>query len=141
MVQRSVMGRPFAGGMFSAMFVVAGLNFGGCAPTHGVDVYNATGEYVTVEMLSHDAAGDMNVYSTATLNRDATFINSMESPVKGQSLRARFRLEDQTLADENWVMLNLPEKTTRYYRLELIDGRLKAIEEKRGRPERAKVIE
>lgn len=127
--------------MLGFMCGLAGLTLSGCAPTHGVDVYNATGEYVTVEMLSHDAAGDMTLYSTATLNRDSTFINSMDSPVKGQSLRARFRLEDQTLADENWVMLNLPEKTTRYFRLELADGRLKAIEEKRGRPERAKVIE
>jgi hypothetical protein len=118
-----------------ALMGVAAVVLGGCADTHGVDVYNATGEIVTVEMLSHDAAGTMTVYSTATINRDATFTNRMESPVRGQALRARFMLEGQSMDDENWVMLNLPNKSTRFYQLEVVDGRLKAVVQKRGRPE------
>lgn len=123
--------------MFAAM-TAAVATTGGCAETHGVDVYNATGEIVTVEMLSHDAAGTMTVYSTGTINRDSTFTNRMESPVRGQALRARFMLEGQSLADENWVMLNLPDNSTRFYQLELVDGRLKAVTQKRGRPEKEK---
>lgn len=121
--------------------VMVPLAVGACAPTHGVDVYNATGQVISVEMLSHDPNGEMTTYGSATINRDASFVNSMEAPVRGQSMRARFRVEGESLAEENWVMVNLPGKTMRYYQLEMVDGRLKAVEQKRGRPESAKTSE
>ena len=122
-------------GVIGAVALGAAMFIGGCAETNGVDVYNATDQVVKVEMLSHDATGAMSVYSTAIINRGATFTNRMEEPVRGQALRARFMLEHETQADENWVMLNLPGKSTRFYQLELVDGRLKAVAQKRGRPE------
>lgn len=127
------------GGCAAVCVIAAGL--GGCADANGVDVYNATGEVVNVEMLTLDAGGTMTVYATGTINRDSTFSNRMESPVRGQAMRARFTLDGQSLADENWVMLNLPGKSTRFYQLELVDGRLKAVTQKRGRPEAVKAPE
>lgn len=108
-----------------------------CAPNYGVDVYNDTDRIVNVEMLTLDPGGTMTVYSTARLNRGGTFINRMDEAPRGQTMRARFTLEGQTVADENWVMLNLPDSKTRFYQLELApDGRLKAVTQKPNRPER-----
>lgn len=108
---------------------------GGCTPTRGVNVHNATGEMVSVEMLAHEPSGEVVTYGKAVVDIDETFLNTMVEPVRGQTLRARFRLGSQTLADENWVMINLPKDTTRYYSLQVIDGRLKALPQLRGRPE------
>lgn len=110
----------------------------GCAPTYGVDVYNATDKIVNVELLTLDPEGTMTVYSTGTINKEGTFINRMDKSPRGQTMRARFMIDGQKLEDENWVMLNLPTTQTRFFQLELADGRLKAVPQKPNRPEREK---
>ena len=107
---------------------------GACtAPTHGVQAFNATDQTVRAEMITVDAAGESSVYATAIVSSGATFVNRMPAPVRGQLMRARFTLADQTLADNNWVMLNLPDrKKSRVFTLRLENGRLVAVEAKRN---------
>lgn len=112
---------------------LAALGLGACSATHGVEVYNDTGQVVRAELLTVNARGESNTYSKAIVNRNAMFENRMYETVSGQLMRARFTLADQTVDDGNWVMLNLPETSTRSYNLRLDGGRLRA-EESKGRP-------
>lgn len=110
------------------------LGLGACAATHGVEVYNDTGQVVRAEMLSVNPRGESNLYSTAVVNKDAFFENRMTEAVNGQTMRVRFTLIEQSADDNNWVMLNLPPGATRTYSLKLDGGRLRAEEYKRAKP-------
>ena len=118
-----------------AVLAGAALGLGACESTHGVYVQNATDQVVRAEMLTVNTAGESSVYSTALISSGATFVNRMPEPVRGQTMRVRLILENQTADDNNWIMLSLPDKKKpRHFVLHLENGRLRADEAKRRNP-------
>lgn len=107
----------------------------GCGPdTHGVNLVNSTDRVVLAEFLTIDTAGEMTPYGRAIVQPGDQFTHRMEDAPRGQRSRVRLVLEGETPDYDNWVLMSLSEEKTRYYDLRLIDGRLRAVEQKRGRP-------
>jgi hypothetical protein len=101
---------------------------------HGVRVTNDTDHIVRAELLQLHNDGEMTVYSTQTLGLGAEFKNMVASDDYRRGMRVRFTLADQTAADGNYVMLNLPESRDRMYNLVLVGPRLLARELPKGKP-------
>jgi hypothetical protein len=101
-------------------------------PTHGVAVTNQTDRIVKAELLQLRKDGEMTVYSTQTIGLGGEFRNMVAADDYRRGMRVRFRLADQGLEEQNWVMLNLPDNRDRVYDLVLIGPRLSAREMVKG---------
>ncbi len=121
-----------------ATLVLAGCETSATAPwenfasAHGVRVTNQTDRIVRAELVQLRPNGEMTTWSTQTVSPGAEFKDVVDGEERRPGMRVRFTLADQTVADGNWVLLNLPDKKDRVYDLVLIGNHLSAREQRRG---------
>ncbi len=110
------------------------LALGGCE-SYGLDVRNDTNQILKVEFLDVSSTGSTTVMGTSVLPKHAEFTHKLDDSVYGNGRRVRFILPDASPEDEDLaaVDLKLPDTRTRYYNLEVVNGRLVARELVRGR--------
>ncbi|GEM_PF-3523812 len=106
----------------------------GCSTTYGVDIQNRTGQNLMVEFMDVASDGSTTTYSTARLGPKGSFTNQVTHTEQGFGKRVRFSLPDRPPQDSAArVDLKLSDDRSRYYDLELNNGRLVAKELAKGR--------
>ena len=114
-----------------AGLLVAGV-LGGCSTPPGVEVTNKTGQTLRVEYLGVKADGSTQVYSTGVFANNSNLHYKVEQEGTFGN-QVRFSIPDAPLDDGSSVLLKLSEKSTRYYDLEYLSGRLYARELRKSR--------
>jgi hypothetical protein len=118
----------------AAALVVPALGLGGCQ-SYGLDVRNDTGQILKVELMDISPTGSASVMGSSVLPKYAAFTHKLDDSTYGNGRRVRFLLPETSPdeADLGQVELKVPEARTRYYNLEVVNGRLVARELVRGR--------
>ena len=120
-----------------ALLAALGLQPGCASDVHGVEVNNQTDRIVRAELLQLRKDGEMHAYSIQTIAPEAEFKHKVAGEDRKRGMRVRFTLAAQTVADGNWVMLNLPDTRDRIYDLVLVGNHLSARDATKARKVRS----